>query len=186
MVVSAMSVSQWMGPAAVDLNAICAASEGIVLGRCLAWLGGHTDDAREALSRTWLRAASSVIEGGVVLRDPTAWILTVAYRVCMDLHRERARRTEERLPDGAVEERSPRPLRARERDPERIALAKELIGRLEGAIDGLPPRLRHTMREFVASGEYGVVAQRLGITEVNARKRIQHARAILRSRLHEY
>src|SRR5262249_39289516 len=119
------------------------------------------------------------------VRDTRAWLLTVAYRICMDLHRERIRRPVETL--DAAEPRDLRlPIQQGAESPERAYLAKELAAVLEDAIGNLPDRLAKAMRAHLASGSYRQVARDLDITEANARKRIQQARSLLRSALADY
>lgn len=161
-----------------DLDDAWRAHAAEVRRRCLVWMGGRTDDAREAFSRAWTRAAASYIVSRPRLLDRRAWLLTFAYRACMDLHRERVRRGEEHL-DFVRTAASPR-------DPEGLALERELAGVLLNAIDDLPPRLRGAMHMWVRSGDYREVVERLGITMENARKRIQEGRAILRKKLLDY
>lgn len=157
-----------------------------VMERCFVWMGGHADDAKEAFSRAWARAAANLILHRPALVDPRAWLLTLAYRVCMDLHRERARRAEEALEKGAPIATSAPHFGPVVRDPERMVLGKELVVFLKQSVDDLPPRLRDAMLTYMASGDYRDVVERFGITDVNARKRIQQARAILRERLVDY
>lgn len=152
--------------------------------RCLAWMGGQPDDAQEAFSRAWARAAATLIERRAAPADAHAWMLTLTYRVCMDIHRERRRRAEEALESDA-EAIGPIAL-VGPSDPERSALGKELSSFLKDSIRQLPPRLRDAMRIYITSGDYGDIAARFGITGANARKRIQQARAILRARLGDY
>ncbi|MCU1349755.1 MAG: polymerase, sigma-24 subunit, subfamily [Acidobacteria bacterium] len=158
-----------------------------VLDRCTAWSGGRGDDGREAFSRAWSRAAANLITHRPELIDTRAWLLTLAYRACMDLHRERSRRGEQELDvtrpvaSGASPHFSVLPI-----DPERLALGKELSSFLLGAVQQLPARLREAMLTYMSSGSYHELVERFGITDANARKRIQQARAILRERLGDY
>lgn len=149
-----------------------------ILERCVDWSGGRPEDGREAFSRAWSRAAASMIANKPRLEDPLGWLLTIAYRTCMDLHRERSRRGEEEL-DVARMTLGPN-------DPERLALDKELRSIILGAVDRLPPRLRDPFRAYMRSGDYRAVMQRFDITYDNARKRIEQARAIVRKQLGEY
>jgi RNA polymerase sigma-70 factor (ECF subfamily) len=146
-------------------------------------MGGRSEEAKEAFSRAWTRIAANFPPAGV--HDTRAWLFTVTYRICMDLHRERARRPEEALdPD---EQRNLHfPEQPRAESPERTYLAKELAGILHDAICDLPERLAKAMRAHMASGSYRQIAHELDITEVNARKRIQEARSQLRAALDDY
>lgn len=158
-----------------------------LLKRCVAWCGGREEDGREAFSRAWSRAAATLLSERLRLSNTRAWLLTLAYRACMSLHRERSRRKEQELDttgpaghdvslhcDGAPE------------DPERLTLNKELGAFLLAEVERLPPRLRGAMFTYMDSGEYVEVVERFGITDVNARKRVQQAREILRVRLADY
>ena len=150
-----------------------------LLARCMGWSRGRTEDAREAFSRTWSRATASMLAERPHLIDTRAWLLTLAYHACMDLYRERTRRGEEELDATGRTGAAPA-------DPERLALGKELSTFLLGAIEQLPSRLREPMQTYMTSGSYREVVERFGITEANARKRVQQARAILRKRLGDY
>jgi RNA polymerase sigma-70 factor (ECF subfamily) len=151
--------------------------------RCRA-LMRNTEDAKEALSRTMFRVALKLPKHGRRVIDARSWALALTYRVCMDLYRERVRRREDSIDDlracGAAG------LSYATDDPERLALAKELESVVHAAISRLPERLQSAMWLYVWSGSYGEVATLLDITEVNARKRIQEARATMRASVAEY
>jgi RNA polymerase sigma-70 factor (ECF subfamily) len=158
-----------------------------ILKRCVAWSGGREEDGREAFSRAWNRAAVTLISERPQLINARAWLLKLAYHACMDLHRERSRRGEQEfdITGPAVHDAALHYSTAPE-DPERLALNKELSAFLLAEVERLPLRLRDAMLVYMGSGEYGEVVARFGITDVNARKRIQQARAILRERLADY
>jgi tetratricopeptide (TPR) repeat protein len=68
-----------------------------------------------------------------------------------------------------------------------LLLAGELIAVARSRIRNLPPRLRtvaelHLLRDI----PYSEIADLLSLTEVNVRKRMQEARALLREHLHAY
>jgi RNA polymerase sigma-70 factor (ECF subfamily) len=171
-----------------DLDAAWHAHAEEVRRRCIVWMGGRADEAGEAFSRAWSRAAANYIASRPTLQDRRAWLLTLAYRACMDLHRERARRGEEVLlpPDSRGSSHLQYFTAAGPRDPEGLALGRELMAVLLAAIDELPLRLREAMRTYIHTGDYREVVERLGITNENARKRIQQGRAILRKKLLDY
>lgn len=155
-----------------------------ILERCHRWTGGRADDAQEAFSRAWARAVGKFASPGFAPTDVRAWLLTLTYRVCMDLHRERRRRAEETLEPADAP--TPAYLGVMENDPERLALDRELTDFLLQGISELPSRLREAMLGYIACGSYGELAERLGIREANARKRIQQARTVLRAHLDDY
>ncbi len=154
----------------------------IVFRVCLAKLGGSRDDAEEAYSRVAVQAFQ---KWPLRLHDSehaTAWLLTVARNVCMDLHRERRRNREVSL-DTSVEVLAENltfasPARF---DPEQMLVAEERWRRVRVCLRRLPSRLRvATEMHFFRDMPYGDVARELGISEVNVRKRIQQARVLLR------
>ena len=157
--------------------------------RCLVWMGGRRDEADEAFSRAGLLALQKYPGQRRQVLNPRSWLLKLTYHVCMDLHRERGRRREHSL--GTLVETWPesveRPDSSPAADPEACYLAGELEDRLRQWVEELPPRLRSaTALHVVQEVPYREVAPALGISEANARKRVQEARAILRGRLREY
>lgn len=157
-----------------------------ILKRCVAWSGGREEDGREAFSRAWSRAAATLISDRPQLLNTRAWLLTLAYHACIDIHRERSRRREQELDLTSPAAHNVSLHRSAPEDPERLTLNKELGAFLLAEVERLPPRLRDALSAYVDAGEYGEVVERFGITAVNARKRIQQARAILRERLADY
>lgn len=141
-----------------------------------------SEDAKEALSRTLLRVAVKLPKHRVHVADQRSWALALTYRVCMDLYRERTRRREDPIDDFD----EPEEHRGHSDDPERRVLARELESVVIGAMTELPERLQTAMWLYVWSGSYRDVAALLDITEENARKRIQEARATMRGALSEY
>ena len=147
---------------------------------CRSWLAGRPQtDIDDAFGRVWLRVVTKLPAAGV-LSDTRAWLMRVTYRICMDLHRERKRSLEDDVETDTLGSR------LFELDPERMALRKELRRFLADAVERLPDRLRETMIGYLRSSNYSELAHRLAISEPNARKRIQEARAILRASLSEY
>jgi RNA polymerase sigma-70 factor (ECF subfamily) len=160
---------------------------GIVRTRCRYWMRNDSD-ADEAFGRAWLRAVEHLSRSVLNTTSVRSWLLTVADTTCIDLHRERQRRREDSLEelfetegDGAVEAEP-----AADDDPEHLLLRKELEAIAGGAIESLPARLRVAIVAFVRTNRHREVACALGITDGNARKRVQEARAILRRQLGEY
>ena len=68
--------------------------------------------------------------------------------------------------------------------PEDFVLLAQMGNGIRGAIEALPRPLRMVAEmRFVQELEYDVIAERMSITEANARKRVQQARELLRPRL---
>lgn len=114
------------------------------------------------------------------------WLLRLTYNRCMDLYRARKRSRSivedlETLPSESAE------VAARGASLEQELLDNERAALLRDCIDRLPPRLRSVMELHLgAEMQYPEIAAALEITEVNVRKRMQQARALLREGLGEY
>jgi tetratricopeptide (TPR) repeat protein len=67
-----------------------------------------------------------------------------------------------------------------------MLIGRERLQFMEAAYGQLPERLQEALQSYLRYGNYREIAHYLGISEENARKRIQEARAILRRRLAEY
>ena len=157
-----------------------------VFRACLTWTGGSPSEAEDALSVAALRALRDFDR----VRRPRSWLLRVAHNVCMDSHRDRARRGEQSLFDDEGRVMDDLDLSmfnvSRVQTPENQVLSKELERYLLRCIEDLPDRLRLPLRRKVERYSYRRISSELGISDANARKRIQQAREILRRRLAEY
>jgi len=148
---------------------------------CRAFVG--RDLADDALGRVSLAAQSSVSRGNAeTIENPRAWLLTIARHVCIDIHRERRRCTEECLPEETLERvAAHRALSSDYGNPERQFLAREQMRRAESALQLLPPELSESLRALAdGTSDYAALARTLGITAAALRKRIQRARSRLR------
>jgi RNA polymerase sigma-70 factor (ECF subfamily) len=144
-------------------------------------------DAEEAFSRASVRIYLKLKEQRDV-ENLRAWLLRLAFNVCMSLHRENRRRGEKSFEEIESDAGASPPSVALAfgGTPEGSFLTKELSDFLWRSIFGLPERLRETMLSHLALANYREVADRLSINETNVRKRMQEARAILSRQLAEY
>lgn len=143
--------------------------------------GAPADDADEAFARTWERLSASLPQTDI--HNTRAWIRTIAQNTCVQLRRERTRRREEPIEHDSS---APVMMLAASGTPECDYLTRELANVVADAITALPDRLSRAFCAYLDTRSYQQLACDLGITEVNARKRIQEARAILRGALYEY
>lgn len=146
---------------------------------CRRLLGGHPDDAEDAVSETLLKAWEGLPARAGSIESLRAWLCRVAYHVCMDWWRRHART----VPYGAGLEDTPKWQAPRAGEsPEEMVLQREGETHLLSSIYRLPSRLREPFILYaVYEMSYADIAARLGISEVNARKRMQQARELLRS-----
>lgn len=152
---------------------------------CRKWMG-NPSDAEDALSRAMLKAWQKARDCTDDIKNFKAWLTKLTYNLCADIHRERNRSAVgvESLDTIAVESQTQ--LISQEETPVRAAMERELELFFRAAIDELPDRLRETFILHFESGlSYPDIAEQLGISYDNVRKRISQARAILRQRFNE-
>lgn len=141
-------------------------------------------DADDAVSRSMLLAHAKLPEYAQEIVDLEAWLTRLTCNVCLDIKKERGRgvRKAAALDEHALMRREPslpEPL-----SPEETCLLRQLRETIRVAIEQLPPAIRIVAQlRFVDEASYAAIAEHLGITEANARKRLQQARALLRPRL---
>ncbi|AFZ10300.1 RNA polymerase, sigma-24 subunit, ECF subfamily [Oscillatoria nigro-viridis PCC 7112] len=152
---------------------------------CRKWMGNPTD-AEDALSRAMLKAWEKARDGTDDIKNFKAWLTKLTYNLCADIHRERNRGTlgVDSLDTIAIGNETE--LISQEETPVRAAMRREVELFFRAAIDELSDRLRETFILHFESGlSYQDIAEQLGISYDNVRKRISQARAILRQRFHE-
>jgi len=160
--------------------------EKYLFGVCLRQMGGKHADAEDALSRAMLIAMDRLPRHARSIINPRAWLTRLTYNVCIDVHRENYRRNESFDSDSFTTVGSEHAILL-SGSPEDRFLRDELCAFLAQKIDQLPVRLREPfVLRFGHELAYQDVADQLRISAENVRKRIQHARAILRAELNKY
>jgi len=140
---------------------------------CLRLMDGHASDAEDALSQVMLKALGRLPSCAGKITHLEAWLHRLARNQCIDLRRERHRRTEigESWKLATLEE----PISSQPRLPDE----EELV--IQQQIAALPLPLREPfMLHIVHEIPVKEVASQLGLTPANVRKRVQLARARLR------
>lgn len=141
-------------------------------------------DADDAVSRSMLVAHAKLPEYAADIIDVEAWLTRLTSNVCLDIRKERGRGSlkSEVLDERVLARREatlPEPL-----SPEDVVLLGQIGNGIRDAIGQLPAPLRVVAElRFLHETAYDVIAERLDITEANARKRVQQAREQLRPRL---
>lgn len=134
---------------------------------------GNHADAEDALGTAMLRALEAFPYQASRLNSVEAWLTRILHNTCVDLHRSRRSQT-----DAPLEEQGDA------LTPEQLLLEQELAGSLRRQLAALPEPLRQpcAMR-FEQGMSYEDIAQALGLTQVNVRRRIllsyRHLRAAL-------
>jgi len=138
--------------------------------RMLHRLVGNAEDAEDLAQECFVRAWGAL--GGYRSEAPfEAWLRRIALHLAQDHFRGRSRRS---VGDpGELEAFPDRP----ERRPESELGRRELSGRLAGAIQRLPERLRAALVLRVLEGlEYDDVGRATGVTSATARTHVMQAR----------
>lgn len=141
---------------------------------CLRQMNGNRLDAEDALQEAMLRAHRKLPRYAAGIASPASWLIRLTCNVCKDIYRDRARSmlTSQRL-EVLQSERVQLP-EVQLSDPSDIdptALASLL-----------PDRLRDVfVLRILQHVSYRDIADRLGLTCVTVRKRVQLSRAALRA-----
>ena len=152
----------------------------------LRWLSGNRSEAEDAVADVICKASTTLASGRYTVQNERAWLTRMLHNRCMDLHRSQRfnfvrERTEARDADEVLA------LVADERSAETLLLNRELGDTIRQALDDLPDMLRGpTVMRLVREESYARIAVMFHISEVNARKRIQQGRELLRQRLVAY
>jgi len=157
--------------------------EGFLQYQCRRLTGGNADDAKDLFSLVLLKVYTEQPEHLKKVRHLGAWLSRIAQNKSIDLQRERM--AAERRDQNLFYLRDS--LCALPSSPEDTLLNQELLQQIQHAFDALPPRLRPAAElRFVEDADYETISRRLGISQVNARKRVQEARKRLIAALHRY
>ena len=156
--------------------------------KCLQWMSGEVDSAEEAFSRAGLLAFEKYPRQGEGVRDPGAWLSRLTYNICMDLHRELGRRRNWEVSAPETVDSARVQICGRDvTNPERLYLLGEQQVFIEHSVRSLPVKLREVMMPLFFEGcTYSEIAERLAITEMALRKRVQEARCRIRRSLSRY
>ncbi len=142
----------------------------------LKWMNYHQANAEDALTQAMIKAFGGFLRQPQKIKNIEAWLTTIVFRTCMDSHRKKKTYL-----------RSVRKIQASYHLDDRVieslesSNSEKSVSDLETLLEILPPRLKETAKlKFFLQWPYSEIAQQLNITQTNARKRVQQARAILR------
>lgn len=154
-----------------------------LLSHCRRIVGGDVHDAKDLYSLVILKLCSEPPDQIRKIRNLGGWLCRVARNQHID--QRRTHQAEERRNDNlkAIYETAD----AHPASPEENLLSNELLTRIDMAFESLPSRLRIAAElRFVEDASYDIISSRLGITPLNARKRVQQARRLMISSLVNY
>ncbi|HEX8152373.1 MAG TPA: sigma-70 family RNA polymerase sigma factor [Thermoanaerobaculia bacterium] len=146
---------------------------------CRRWTG-TLDEADEAFSRTALVAFEHYLRRCPQLRNADAWLTSIARNVCIDLYRERRR---DRLVLVSDSDWWDTCGETRMATSEERILASERVRLAHVALKRLPARMKLVISLLDRAATHEELGLLLGITPVNARKRLEQARRLLRQEI---
>lgn len=151
--------------------------------KCLFLLGGNREDAEDVLSTAMIQAFQNYTNQSTEVDNMRAWMTMIVHNACMDGFRK-ARVKNNYFTD--VEPSEIENISAAydkpSQSPEDILKTRESLEELYQMILKLPETLREPLlMRTVEHLSYAEIAQRLQLTEVNVRKRLQQARDQLRN-----
>lgn len=131
------------------------------------------------------KALHHFIESAGAVSNTRAWLTTILHNACMDGHRSAKRRNELFEETELAElENLPPDHWHQAPTPEDLLKTRESLEALSRLVQELPAPLREPLLlRTLEHQSYAEIARRLGLTEVNVRKRVQQARDQLRAGL---
>ena len=148
------------------------------------WMNISAMDAEDALSDATIRAFEKYQAHADQILNERACFARLLHNICIDTHRSNKRRFRlgEKVKEVVTVEEST--FEKIDLTPEGELLNSELRRSLTNAIESLPVKLREPLiMRLVKGDEYSQISEALNISNDNARKRVQQARAILRQQL---
>lgn len=133
------------------------------------------DDARDVVQDLYIKLWNSRDK-----LDAVANSQAYCYTLVKNLSIDRIRKNRKKLGADSM------PEMASDSSPDRTMAEKEALRRTFRLIGELPPKQREIIRMRVFEGlEYNEIADKLGLTEINARVQLSLARKTLKSKLRE-
>ena len=153
----------------------------------MVWMNISAADAEDAFSDATIRAYEKYAAHASQISNERAWFARLLHNICIDKHRanKRVKNLYDKMKEISVIDMSA--LDTRQHTPEGSLLNAELSRRLRAAIESLPERLKApVILRLVQGEEYDDIAQKLGISNDNVRKRVQQGRSLLRESLRAF
>lgn len=154
---------------------------------CLQRMGGNHTEAEDVLSQAMMKVWDRLPDYAGKITDLRAWLTRLVHNLCLDIYRERQRRTKtvQSLDEMAVANEAA--LAQVLESPEEAVLRRELYLYIQHVINDLPLRQRDAaILRFVHAMPYAEIAKHLALSPENLRKCIKEARLILCARLNNY
>ncbi len=152
--------------------------------QCLVWMHGNSHDADEALSRLVLKAWESLPRHAHKITNAKAWLMRMAYNICIDIHRQQQRELKRLQPLDSLLGNDETIPQSATPSPETALLKREVYEAINQALQNLSPRLNSTFSLWLYNDmSCNAIAQHQGISLANVYKRLQQARDMLQPQL---
>lgn len=158
-----------------------------LLPHCRRWMGGHREEAEDALSNAGLKAWHHLPTYAQECVNVKGWLMRLLHNHCIDMVRTLKRQDQviQKMTTRSHAQPACQPLIGE--SPEEVASRHEVLQGVRQALASLPPSLQDTAElRLVCDLSYREIADQLHISPENARKRMQQARAILQTSLAQY
>lgn len=144
------------------------------------WTRRHPEDAADVLSQAMIRSCEAFERHADAVQEFGPWSRRVVKHVAIDLQRERARHCAADKLDLDLNSCA-RDLRQEGESVQRQCMARDEVRRSIVRIASLPERLfSPAVLSLVHGASHEEISVRLGLQVENVRKRVQHARELLR------
>jgi RNA polymerase sigma factor (sigma-70 family) len=155
--------------------------------RCLSWMGGHHEDAEDAMHAAAVRVCQYMPAHADTVLNPQAWLHRLLYNQCMTLRRGAQRRQRHIQYVEKVETMTRTSATHWQASAEETLLQDELKTHVRTLVETLPERLKEPMMLYVFQGmRQRDIAAYLNLSHNNVRKRLQQGRDLLRGQLAQY
>ncbi len=150
----------------------------------MVWMNVSASDAEDAFSEATIHAFEKYRASAAEISNERAWFARLLHNICIDRHRANKRQRKLRDTIQEIDSLFYPTMNNSVPTPEAEFINGQLKSDIKQAIDGLPDRLKRPLvMRLVQEEDYDDIARELDISNDNARKRVQQARAYLRSSL---
>ncbi len=150
----------------------------------IVWMNVSASDAEDAFSEATIRAFEKYRSSSNEISNERAWFARLLHNICIDRHRANTRQKKLRENIKELDSQFFPIKESAIATPEAELINEELKTDIFRSIEELPERLKRPLiMRLVQEEDYDDIARELDISNDNARKRVQQARAHLRSSL---
>lgn len=150
--------------------------------KCIHWMQGNIHDAEDAMTRAAIKGIQKYPVYAQEIKNPIAWLVRLTRNVCMDIWRENSRYNNTMV--GGLLDDQQDGVESSIDTPEALISCDQIEEKMDLAMKRISKKIQKTYQLRIINGWcYSDIAKIENITEDNARKRVQKAKAELRRTL---